>query len=145
VTGSNGDDHGQSPGNRDFGENLSGNGRDGIEERQHIVFNGLLQDFERDRMEPQVLLLARQRVNASIRIKGLRVRSTNLDKRVQVGYPFIIRVVEIDLPLRTDGSTGGSDLIPKFLLDLWVLGELEEGERQCGHWFHLRKSTGQET
>ena len=61
---SNGDDHGQSPGNRNLGENLSGNGRDGIEERQYVVVNGLLQDVERDRMEPQVLLLARQRVNS---------------------------------------------------------------------------------
>jgi len=70
------------------------------------------------------------RVNASIRIENLGVRSTNLNKRVQVGHPFIIRVVEIDLPPRTDGGTGGSDLIPKFLLDLWVLCELEEGEGQ---------------
>jgi len=128
VTGSNGDDHGQSPGNRDLGENLSGNGRDGIEERQHVVVNGLLQDIERNWMEPQVFLLAR--VNASIRTENPGVRPTNLDKRVQVGHPFIIRVVEIDLPPRTDGGTGGSDLIPKLLLDLWVLGELEEGEGQ---------------
>ena len=63
VTGSDRNNHGQSPGNRDFGENLSGNGRDGAEERQYVVVNGLLQDVERDRMEPQVLLLARQRVN----------------------------------------------------------------------------------
>jgi len=32
VTGSNGDDHGQSPGNRDLDKNLSGNGRNGVEE-----------------------------------------------------------------------------------------------------------------
>ena len=70
------------------------------------------------------------RVNASICIKDLRVRLTNLDKRVQVGHPFIIRVVEIDLPPRTDCGTCGSDFIPKLLLDLWVLGELEEGEGQ---------------
>ena len=61
---SNGEDHGQSPGNRNLGENLSRNGRDGAEERQRVVVNGLLQDVERDRIEPQVLLLARQRVNS---------------------------------------------------------------------------------
>ena len=60
VTGSNGDDHGQSPGNWGFGESLSGNRRDGVEEQQHVVVNGL-QDVERDRMEPQVLLLVRTR------------------------------------------------------------------------------------
>jgi len=59
MAGGNGNDYGQSPGNRDLGENLSGNGRDGAEERQDVVVNGLLQDVERDRMEPQVLLLAR--------------------------------------------------------------------------------------
>ena len=67
MTDSNGNNHGQSPGNRDFGENLSGNGRDGVEERQHVVINGVLQDVERYRMEPQVLLLARttrQRVSS---------------------------------------------------------------------------------
>jgi len=55
----NGNDHGQSPGNRDFGENLSGNRRDGVEEQQHVIVNDLLQDVERDRMELQVFLLAR--------------------------------------------------------------------------------------
>jgi len=68
------------------------------------------------------------RVTASIRIESLRVRSTNLDERVQVSHSFIIRVLEIDLPLRAGSGTRGSDFIPKFLLDLWVLGELEEGE-----------------
>jgi len=66
VIGSNRNDHGKSPGNRDLGENLSGHGRDGVKERQHVVVNGL-QDVERDRMEPQVLLLApttRQRVDS---------------------------------------------------------------------------------
>ena len=58
MTGSNGDDHDQSPGNRDLGENFSGNGRDEVEERQRVVVNGLLQDVECNRMEPQVLLLA---------------------------------------------------------------------------------------
>ena len=64
----------------------------------------------------------------SIRIKSLRVRSTNLDKPAQVSHSFIIRVLEINLPSRTGGGMGSSDLIPKFRLDLWVLGELEEGE-----------------
>jgi len=44
---------------------------------------------------------------------------------------FVIRVVEIDLLPRAGGGTDGSDLIPKFLLDLWVLGEFEGGEGQC--------------
>ena len=67
MTGNNGDDHGQSPGNRDLGENLSEDGRDGVEERKHVVVDSLLPDVERDRMEPQVFLLARttrQRVNS---------------------------------------------------------------------------------
>ena len=40
----------------------------------------------------------------------------------------MIRVLDIDLPPRAGGGTSSSDLIPKFRLDLWVLGELEEGE-----------------
>ena len=64
MTGSNKDDHGQSPGNRDLGENLSESCRDGVEQRQHIAVNCLLQDVERDRMEPQGLLLAQTLINA---------------------------------------------------------------------------------
>jgi len=59
------------------------------------------------------------------------VGSTNLDERVQVSHPFAILMLETDLPPRTGGGTGGSDLIPKFLLDLWVLGEFEEGKGRC--------------
>ena len=59
MTGSNANDRGQPPGHWDLDENLSGSRRDGIEERQHVVVDGLLQDVERDRMEPQVFLLAR--------------------------------------------------------------------------------------
>jgi len=64
MTDSNGNDHSQSPWNRDLGEDLAGNRRDGIEEWHHVVVDSLLQDVERDRMEPQVVLLARQRVNS---------------------------------------------------------------------------------
>ena len=63
-------------------------------------------------------------------VKSLRVRSTNLDERVQVSHSFVIQTLEIDLPPRAGGGTGGYDSIPKLLLDLWVFGELEEGEGQ---------------
>ena len=36
------------------------------------------------------------RVDASIRVKSLRVRSTNLDKRVQVSHSFVIRMFELE-------------------------------------------------
>ena len=71
------------------------------------------------------------RVNMLICVKSLRVRSTNLDERVQVSHSFVIRTLEIDLPPRAGGGTGGYDFILKLLLDLWVFGELEEGEGQC--------------
>ena len=67
MTSSNGDDHGQSPENWDLSENLSRNSRDGVEERQRVFIDSLLQDVERDRMEAQVFLLARttrQRINS---------------------------------------------------------------------------------
>jgi len=78
---------------------------------------------------------ARRKTCGSIRSRStssrsLRVGSTNLDKHVRVSHSFIIQVLEIDLPPRTGGDTGSSDFIPDFLLDLRVLGELEEGERQ---------------
>ena len=53
------------------------------------------------------------RVDASIRVKSLRVRSTNLDKRVQVSHSFVIRMFEIDLPPRASDGAGSYDFIPK--------------------------------
>ena len=65
------------------------------------------------------------------RVKSLRVRSTNLDERVQVSHSFVIRALEINLPPRAGGGTGSYYSILKLLLDLCVLGEIEEGKGQC--------------
>jgi len=62
-------------------------------------------------------------------VKSLRVRSTNLDERVQVSHSFVIRALEIDLPPRAGGGTGSYYSTLK--LDLCVLGEIEEGKGQC--------------
>jgi len=49
------------------------------------------------------------------------------------------RVLDIDLPPHTGGRTGNPDFIPK------CLESSGKARTMCGHWFHPRKSIGQET
>ena len=62
---------------------------------------------------------------------GLEVGSTNLDIRVQVSHCIVVCAADIGVSPGTSGSTRSPDFIPELLLEIWVLGEFEEGKGQC--------------
>ena len=66
--------------------------------------------------------------HSSIVIKSLRMRSTDLNERVQVNHSFIVDMPEVSVSPRTGGSVRIPNFTPNFVLDLWVFCKLEEGK-----------------